>query len=63
MLTRCVSAVVDAVADGGGQGAVVILALEVAGRTDASRTVGGLVVAVRAIFFTVTPEQKKKVKS
>jgi hypothetical protein len=56
--TRSISAVVDSVADGGGQGAVVVLALELACRTNSGRAVRRFVVAVGAVLFTVAPKQK-----
>ncbi len=54
-LVGVVPAVVDAVADGGGQGAVLILALELAFPADSLWTSGRLIIAILAIFLTVTP--------
>ena len=54
-LVGVVAAVVDAVADGGGQGAVLVVALELAFPANSLWTSRWLIIAILAIFLTVTP--------
>ena len=53
LLVGVVPAVINPVAQRGGQGAVFVLALKLAFLADAGRAGGGLVVAVLAVFFAV----------